>query len=276
MVGRSHLTVQSKLAIMRAHGRGVSDEELAAQYRVHRTTISRVIENVKTRGHALEAPGRGRPRKTSNRVDRQIQNRSRECPRKNAKQLAYEFQEDLGVDISPKTVKRRLKEAGLTARRPARKPHISAKNRAARLDYALKFKDWTIEQWKRVLFSDESKYNLFGNDSRGHVYRPDGERFNEKYIVPTMKHGGGNVMVWSCFHADGVGPLVRITDKMDRFIYKDILEQHMLRSSEHATTLVLARGQRSQAHIEAGAGLAEREETQANSSSSAKPRSQSH
>uniref|UniRef100_A0A8R1I425 Uncharacterized protein n=1 Tax=Caenorhabditis japonica TaxID=281687 RepID=A0A8R1I425_CAEJA len=46
--------------------------------------------------------------------------------------------------------------------------------------------------------------------------------------VPTVKHCGGNVMVWGCFHANGVVPLIRITEIMNRYMYKDILEKEML------------------------------------------------
>jgi hypothetical protein len=41
------------------------------------------------------------------------------------------------------------------------------------------------------------------------------KRFNEKYIVPTVKHGGGNVMLWGCFSHHGVGPSQFIDGNMD-------------------------------------------------------------
>jgi hypothetical protein len=58
----------------------------------------------------------------------------------------------------------------------------------------------------RVLWSDESncKNNLFGSYGIRFVRRPDGERMNVRYILPTVKHGGGNFKVWGCFLPDGV------------------------------------------------------------------------
>jgi hypothetical protein len=58
------------------------------------------------------------------------------------------------------------------------------------------------------------------------------ERFNEKYIAPTVKHGGGNVMLWGCFSHHGVGPLQFIDGNMDRFHDRDILNRVMLPYAE--------------------------------------------
>jgi hypothetical protein len=58
------------------------------------------------------------------------------------------------------------------------------------------------------------------------------ERFNEKYIAPTVKHDGGNVMLWGCFSHHGVGPLQFIDCNMDRFHYRDILNRVMLPYAE--------------------------------------------
>ena len=55
-----------------------------------------------------------------------------------------------------------------------------------------------------------------------------GTRFDPKYQMPIVKHGGGSAAIWGCFSASAVGPLVRIDEHMDTNIYKEILEKHML------------------------------------------------
>lgn len=65
-----------------------------------------------------------------------------------------------------------------------------------------------------------------------HVRRPPNKRLDPKYCKGTVKHGGGNVMVWGCFSLNGIGPLHEISETMDRYIYKNILESVMLPFAE--------------------------------------------
>uniref|UniRef100_A0A8R1DM88 Uncharacterized protein n=1 Tax=Caenorhabditis japonica TaxID=281687 RepID=A0A8R1DM88_CAEJA len=50
--------------------------------------------------------------------------------------------------------------------------------------------------WNKVLWSDESKYLMIGTDGVTLVRRPVDKRYDPKNQVPTVKHGGGNVMMW--------------------------------------------------------------------------------
>ena len=65
------------------------------------------------------------------------------------------------------------------------------------------------------------------------VWRTPRQQFDPKCIVPTVKHGGGSVMVWGCFTRPGVGKLCVLDRIMDRFYYRDILEQNLLPSIDH-------------------------------------------
>ena len=95
-----------------------------------------------------------------------------------------------------------------------------------RLEFAKKHKDWTVDQWMKVLWTDKSKFELFGSKKRQYVRRRPNERYYSKCIVPTMKHGGGNILVWGCFSGQGVGDLKKIDRKMDKKMYHQILIRH--------------------------------------------------
>ena len=148
--------------------------------------------------------------------------------KKTAVDIANELHQENIVKVSRYTVTRRLHEAGLFGRVSSKKPLISKKNRMARLKFAKKYRNWTFEDWKKIIFSDESKFNLFGSDGKRYVRRPIGSRNDVRYQTPTVKHGGGSIMVWGAFSAQGVGPLIQIEGLMTSVMYRDILNSHLL------------------------------------------------
>ncbi|CDQ68420.1 unnamed protein product [Oncorhynchus mykiss] len=51
--------------------------------------------------------------------------------------------------------------------------------------------------------------------STRHVWRRRNAAYDPKNTIPTVKHGGGNIMLWGCFSAMGTGQLQRIKGTMD-------------------------------------------------------------
>jgi hypothetical protein len=100
------------------------------------------------------------------------------------------------------TVQRRLRESGIHGQIAAEKPLLKDTNKKKRLAWAKKHKLWTLDWWKSVLWSDESKFGIFGSNRHVFVRRRVGERRISACVVPTGKHGG--VMVWGCFAGDTV------------------------------------------------------------------------
>ena len=77
----------------------------------------------------------------------------------------------------------------------AKKLLLKDSNKAKILTWTKKHEQWTLDRWKSVLWSDESKFEIFGSNRRLFVGRRVGERMISACVVPTMKHGGGGVMV---------------------------------------------------------------------------------
>ncbi|GFY17930.1 transposable element Tc1 transposase [Trichonephila clavipes] len=91
-----------------------------------------------------------------------------------------------------------------------RNPHISAVNRQKRLDFANEHVNKLPQFWGKVLFSDESKFCIFCIKWRKLVWRKQGTALEKENLVPTVKYGGGGVMVWGCMAANGVSRLTFI------------------------------------------------------------------
>ncbi len=134
----------------------------------------------------------------------------------------------MGLHLSAQTVRNRLSGFGLKGRVARKTPLISVKNRKKRLQWARDHSSWEAKDWRKVLWSDESKFNMFGSDGLVYIRRRVGEEYHPRCTVRTVKHGGGNIMVWGAFSGLGPGPLVRIEGTMDKEKYKDILQNSML------------------------------------------------
>jgi hypothetical protein len=100
---------------------------------------------------------------------------------------------------STQTVRNTLKAANLKAVTKKKKPLLSPVHRKKRLAFALKHQHWTVEDWKRVIWSDETKINRMGSDGQEYVWKRAGEPLGEREVKGTLKFGGGNLMcgaVW--------------------------------------------------------------------------------
>uniref|UniRef100_A0A8R1I7L3 Tc1-like transposase DDE domain-containing protein n=1 Tax=Caenorhabditis japonica TaxID=281687 RepID=A0A8R1I7L3_CAEJA len=160
-------------------------------------------------------------------MDRNILRACREDPRHTSTDIQVSVTSPNEPVPSRKTIRRRLQVAGLHGRRPLKKPFVSLKNRKARVEWAKQHLSWGPREWANHIWSDELKFNLFGTDGIQWIRRPIGSRYAPQYQCPTVKHGGGSVMVWGCFSDTSMGPLKRIVGTMDRYVFEDILENTM-------------------------------------------------
>jgi hypothetical protein len=137
--------------------------------------------------------------------------------------------------VSANTVRRALRDIGLQAKREVKKPRLTKSQKKARLDFALKHKDWTEADWKQVIWSDESKINRISSDGMRYTWvqsnnepKVKAGNIDPKLIMPTVKYGGGSIMIWGCMTWDGPGFLAKIDSGLDSELYIRILQDELL------------------------------------------------
>jgi hypothetical protein len=102
---------------------------------------------------------------------------------------------DREVGFCDNTLRNALRDVGLKACEKIPKPSLSQRNVQERLRFATIHKDWTVEDWKRVVFSDETKINCFNIDGRSWCWINDKENVPNRIVKQTVKHGGGSIML---------------------------------------------------------------------------------
>jgi transposase len=84
-----------------------------------------------------------------------------------------------------------------------------------------------VEDWKRVVWSDETKINRLGSDGRKWAWKKAGEGLSDRLVEGTLKFGGGSVMMWGCMMWEGPGYSCKIDGRMDGDLYIAILEDEL-------------------------------------------------
>jgi transposase len=167
----------------------------------------------------------GRKRLTTVQDERSLVRLSKSNRKFTSRRLMIEMNA-AGVQLSSRTVRRRLIEAGLRAYRPRKKPRLTETMKKKRLQWAKQFAKWTVDDWKRVCFSDESTLEILDDNCR-YVRRRPGEEFLPQCLKEKVKHPT-KVMVWSVISPHGPGRLHIVKNMMNAVQYRDVLENRLL------------------------------------------------
>ena len=129
----------------------------------------------------------------------------------------------VGTTVTKRTISNTLHREGLKSCCARKVPLLKKAHVQARLKFA---KEHLDDPEEKVMWSDETKIELFGINSTCRVWT----KRNPKNTIPTVKHGGGNLMLWGCFSAKGTGRLHRIKGRMNGPMYREILGDNLLPS----------------------------------------------
>lgn len=158
--------------------------------------ILRLKKKYEKTGNVKDKQRPGWPPKLNERNERTIIRRLLIGEYTTAVSLTKSIQVNEDIEVSAETIRRVLRKNGFATRAKRKKPLLSKKHREKRLDFAKKFKDWTVQDWSRVVWSDESKFQIFSSDGREYCWRKQEKLLKDAHIKPTVKFGGGSVFVW--------------------------------------------------------------------------------
>lgn len=221
---------QTRGRIIESVIRGDSFRKIAKRFNMGHGTVSKIW-----REHAsVVAPSAskksGRPRTIPTRLARKIA-RDFNCGiSKSPNDVAVGLRNSSMVEVGERTIRRTLGRRGMAAYTKKKKPSLTDAHKRQRVEWAKRVRNWTRENWRKVLFSDETKMNVCGSDGIRYTWKKRGAVDREHNIEKTRRFGGGSVMVWGVFGFSGVGNACRIEHGLDANLYLEILNEDLLGS----------------------------------------------
>ncbi len=179
--------------IISLHNKSEGYKKTSKALLISQNTVAKVVQTFKKDGTATISQRRpGRPRKLTPRQERLLMRRVEENRHASSLQLSKEVESQTGATISRDTIRRTLQRNGMHGCRPRKKPLLKPRHKKARLEFARAHTDKDEDYWDSILWSDETKINVFGTDGFKTVWRRKGEEYKEKCMVPTVKQW------WQC------------------------------------------------------------------------------
>jgi len=148
-----------------------------------------------SRDDGASLPRSGRPLSYSEAEERLVIRHIRKNPKDDYRTVL----EACGVGFRKSTLKRILKEHGITNWRAKRRPFLTPKHAAKRLAWCLKHRFRNDEEWGMVLWSDECSVERGRGANAEWVFRTPSQKWNPEMVQTYDSKKNIKVMVWAGF-----------------------------------------------------------------------------
>uniref|UniRef100_A0A093VG25 Transposable element Tc1 transposase n=1 Tax=Talaromyces marneffei PM1 TaxID=1077442 RepID=A0A093VG25_TALMA len=192
----TRLNRDDRIRILTLREAGFTYLQIASQLHVTHDQVQYTCQSQQ----ATPKKARGRtPKLSEEDVDRGIDwisssKRTRRMP-------YYKVIRELDLPIGATALARALKKRGYTRCKALRKPPLSDEHKRVRLAWALEHVNWTIEQWNRILWTDETM-------DPGHASKETKKELQERNIYP---------IYWPAFSPD-LNPIEAVWNWMKDWI----------------------------------------------------------
>ncbi len=226
------LSLSVKQAIIRLKKQNKPIREIAKTLGVAKTTVWNILKKKERTGELSNTKRPGRPRKTTVVDDRRILSLVKKTPFTTVGQIKNTLQE-VGVCVSSQQSREDFTRVN-TEGSPQDVNHWWASKQEGQIRVCQTTSKKPSQFWNNILWTDETKINLYQSDGKRRVWRRKGTAHDPKHTISSVKHGGGSVMAWACMAASGTGSLVFIDDvtadkssRMNSEVFRAILSAHI-------------------------------------------------
>lgn len=223
--------------------------EIASNLVMPKSTIADIIKKYgETANIDVRGKSPGRPKTVTARNQRVLVKICKSGRRNTLRAITSQWNRECGMQVSRECCRKYIRKSGLKFykvciiilfckkdmknycfKQAKEKPLLTEIQKQRRLIWAKSKRSWTYQDWSKVIFSDEAKFDVCVGDHRKRVIRNKTETFHKDCIKRIVKFPKG-IMVWGCMSAGGMGSLKFIDGTVNADKYQQILENTLLPS----------------------------------------------
>lgn len=221
-------TEAERVEIISMRRTGETFQRIADELNIIVETVKKVFAKWQQYHVINDRPKCGRPQKLNERSRRHLVRMMQNDNVRTSTQLAIVSSRQFNEPISAQTARNILHKEGVHARHTIPKPLLTRGHKKERLEFALRHAHWSVDNWKQVVFSDESLITAYPINSRSIVWTKGTKGLNPKLVVPAVQAGGSKIMVWGCISKHGFHDLALLEGSVDSEAYIATLSNHLL------------------------------------------------
>jgi transposase len=219
---------EKRIRIIALQETGCKPTAIAKQLKLKRTTVKDVLHKWEIHHTIQDLPKSGRPPKLDERTMRRFARMTQKGEVSTPCELIHAALSQGDIHISASTVRRALHKEGLKPMHTIRRPMLTRAHKKKRLDFAKSHRDWTVDDWKQVIFSDETVISARPSNLHKIKWTKPTHGLNPKLIVPTVQGGGPTIMTWGCISKFGFHDFILLDGKLNATDYVKVLEGNLI------------------------------------------------
>ena len=229
-MGKKPINPYGRAQAVALYQSGLNMNKISKQLKVPRCCVRNAIIKLKNQGDFADSKRSGRPKKISVRGERELKRLTRGENRLSVAQITRDLNVGLTEPVSRETVRRYLKRLGYEYAVKIKKPFLTKKHWAARVQWCHQHLHLTEEDWRKVAFSDESTFYVLKRKNHVKVWRTDDERLIPECVQHRNTGNGGKVGIWGAISRDGTTMARIFNDSMNGTLYCGVLETELKQS----------------------------------------------
>jgi transposase len=209
---------------------GLNLSKISEQLKVSRCCVQNAITKFEQHGIFEDLKRSGRPKALSERNVRELKRLVTGDNRLSVGKITSNLNGSLQKPVSKDTVRRCIRKLGYEYCVKIKKPWLSAKHKKARIEWCKQHQHWTICDWRKVIFSDESTFYVLKRKNQVKVWRTDDERLLPECVQQMNTGNGGKLGIWGGISGEGTTMARIFDDSMNGILYCDVLQNELKKS----------------------------------------------